>query len=42
MVIDASAAVELLLGTRAGRRLLDRVEGGVPAHAPQLIDIEIG
>lgn len=41
MVIDASAAIEVLLRSPAGERLLDRLEGGVAVHAPHLIDVEI-
>ena len=41
MVIDASAALEVLLKSAAGERLLDRLEDGAAAHAPHLIDVEI-
>lgn len=40
-MIDASAAIEVLLKSAAGERLLDRLEDGAPAHAPHLIDVEI-
>ena len=41
MVIDASAAIEVLLKSRAGDRLLARLEEGAGAHAPHLIDVEV-
>ena len=41
LVLDASAATEVLLRSRAGGRLLDRLEEGEAAHAPHLIDVEI-
>ena len=41
MVIDASAAIEILLKSPAGERLLDRLEDGAAVHAPHLIDVEI-
>ena len=40
-MIDASAAIEILLKSAAGERLLDRLEDGAAAHAPHLIDVEI-
>lgn len=40
-MIDASAALEVLLKSPAGERLLDRLEDGAAAHAPHLIDVEI-
>ena len=40
-MIDASAAIEILLKSPAGERLLDRLEDGAQAHAPHLIDVEI-
>ena len=39
-VLDASAAVELLLGTAAGRRAADGLRGGVAA-APAHLDAEV-
>jgi predicted nucleic acid-binding protein len=42
MVLDASALVELLLGTRVGRSLATRI--GDPAtslHVPHLADVEV-
>ncbi len=41
MVLDASAALELLLRTPGGVRLAERLEEGEPVHAPHLIDIEV-
>ena len=41
LVIDASAALGVLLKSPAGERLLDRLENGAAAHAPHLIDVEI-
>lgn len=40
-MIDASAALEVLLKSPAGERLLDRLEDGAAAHVPHLIDVEI-
>jgi predicted nucleic acid-binding protein len=42
IVLDASAALELLLGTRAGARVAERI--GNPSetlHAPHLLDLEV-
>jgi len=42
IVLDASAAVELLVGTRLGERVAARI--GDPAtslHAPHLVDLEV-
>ena len=42
IVLDASATVELLLGTALGRIVAARVSGaGETLHAPHLIDIEV-
>jgi len=42
MVLDASAAVELLLNTPAGRRVSSRLDDETEViHAPHLIDIEV-
>lgn len=42
MVMDASAAVELLLNTPAGKRISARLEDETEIiHAPHLIDIEV-
>ena len=42
IVLDASAAVELLLNTEPGGRLADRIRAPeVSLHAPHLIDIEV-
>ncbi len=42
MVLDASAAVELLLNTPAGNRVSSRLEDETEVlHAPHLIDIEL-
>jgi predicted nucleic acid-binding protein len=40
IVLDASAAVELLLATPRGRRVADRLDGA-DAVAPQLLDVEV-
>lgn len=42
MVVDASALLELLLGTRTGRRIGGLLAApGQTLHAPQLIDLEV-
>ena len=42
MVLDASAAVELLLNTPPGRRVSSRLHDETEViHAPHLIDIEV-
>ncbi len=42
IVIDASAVLELLLGTRAGHVVVERTLGrGETLHAPQLLDLEV-
>ena len=41
IVLDASAAVELLGDTPAGRRILARLGGEGVLHAPHLLDIEV-
>jgi predicted nucleic acid-binding protein len=42
IVVDASAALELLLNTPAGRRVADRVFApGESLHAPHLLDLEV-
>ena len=41
MVLDASAAVELLLQTPGGARLAERLEAGGSIHVPHLLDIEV-
>lgn len=42
IVLDASAAVELLLGTPAGRIVARRlIADGGPVHAPHLLDVEV-
>ena len=42
LVLDASAAVELLLNTASGKRVAKRVENpAVSIHVPHLIDVEI-
>lgn len=40
-MIDASAAIEVLLRSPAGERLLGRLEDGAAVHAPHLIDVEV-
>jgi predicted nucleic acid-binding protein len=42
IVLDASAVVELILNTEAGRRVAREIGSpGVSVHAPQLLDIEV-
>lgn len=42
IVLDASAAVDMLVGTPAGGRVTQRIlEDGGPAHAPHLLDVEV-
>jgi predicted nucleic acid-binding protein len=42
IVLDASAAVELLLGTGPGVRVAQRLMAdGAPAQAPHLLDVEV-
>jgi predicted nucleic acid-binding protein len=41
IVLDASAAVELLLNTASGRRIAARLEDAGEIHCPHLIDVEI-
>ncbi len=42
IVIDASAVIELLLDTAAGRRVETRIQAvGESLHAPHLVDLEI-
>ena len=41
IVVDASALIELLLGTQNAGRIGDRIFGGASLHAPHLLDIEV-
>ena len=42
IVVDASAAIEVLLGTSAGNRLAERFFAeGETLHAPHLLDVEV-
>jgi predicted nucleic acid-binding protein len=42
IVLDASALVELLLGTAAGRSVVERIASpDVSLHAPHLADVEV-
>ena len=41
IVVDSSAAVEMLLHTRAGERCLERAETGRPAVVPAHFDVEV-
>lgn len=41
IVLDASAAVELLLATPVGLRVGHRIAGGDTLHAPHVIDLEV-
>ena len=41
-VLDASAVVELLIGTERGRAVADRLEDpAIDLHAPHLLDVEV-
>ena len=41
-VLDASAAVELVLNTAAGKRIANRMDDpAVSIHAPHLVDVEV-
>jgi predicted nucleic acid-binding protein len=42
IVVDASAILEVLLGTETGARVEDRLlSGGESLHAPHLLDVEV-
>ena len=42
VVLDASAVVELVLGTRSGMEILDRIsDPRLSLHSPELVDIEV-
>lgn len=42
IILDASALIELLVGTAAGRRIAGRLaDPAVTLHVPQLADIEV-
>jgi predicted nucleic acid-binding protein len=42
IVVDASAMLEVLLGTETGARVEDRLlSGGKSLHAPHLLDVEV-
>ncbi len=42
IVVDASAVIEVLLGTSAASRIADRFfAGGETLHAPHLLDVEV-
>ncbi len=42
IVLDASVAVEVLLSTAVGRRVLPRLTiAGTTLHAPELLDVEV-
>jgi predicted nucleic acid-binding protein len=42
IVLDASAVLELLLGTTTGREVAERIaDPGVGLHAPHLVDVEV-
>jgi predicted nucleic acid-binding protein len=41
VVLDASAMLELLLGTKAGGRVATRVALARAVHVPHLIDVEV-
>ena len=41
-VLDASALVELLVGTEAGRSIADRIaDPALALHVPHLVDVEV-
>lgn len=42
VVLDASAVVELVVGTRAGARIIQRIsDPGTSLHSPELLDLEV-
>jgi len=42
IVLDASAAVDLVLNTRLGRKVADRIKSPeISIHVPHLIDLEV-
>jgi predicted nucleic acid-binding protein len=42
IVLDASAVLDLLLGTPTGRSIGDRIaDAGLGLHAPHLLDVEV-
>ena len=42
IVLDASTLIELILATRTGRRVAERIaDPAVGLHAPHLVDIEV-
>ena len=42
VVLDASVVVELVLGTRAGAKVRERLlDPGISLHAPELLDLEV-
>jgi predicted nucleic acid-binding protein len=42
IVLDASAVLELLLGTPVGREVAERIaDPGLGLHAPHLVDVEV-
>src|SRR6266540_5433040 len=41
IVLDASAVIELLLNSPAGRRVASRIVERAPFHAPHLLDLEV-
>lgn len=42
VVLDASAAVELVFGTRSGARILRRIsDSRISLHSPELLDLEV-
>ena len=42
IVLDASAVLELLLATSAGRRVASRIaDPGIALHVPHLVDVEV-
>jgi predicted nucleic acid-binding protein len=42
IVLDASAVLELLLGTARGREVAERIaDPGLGLHAPHLVDVEV-
>ena len=41
LVVDASAVIELLLGTRRGRAVMEAMETSETLHAPDILGVEI-